>query len=280
MSTAAEVRDEVYLRHGEREYLARYYRPAGAGPFPAIVAVHGGAWTTNNRLQCASIHEAFAAAGIAVFALDFRMPPDAQYPLPVADINFGIRYFKANAERYATRPELIGALGTSSGGHQLMLNVLRPADERYAALQLPGGEHVDARIAYAMIGWPVVDPVARYRMATTRPFQRLIDAHHAYWPAVPDMEDGSPQHILERGEHVADLPPLLIVQGTNDDNLTPDMADRFAAAYGAHADVRLEKFDDQPHTFVTKSPDIEASQRARTIMIDFVHEQTARLVVR
>ncbi len=39
-------------------------------------------------------------------------------------------------------------------------------------------------------------------------------------------------------------PPLLIVQGTNDDNLTPDMADRFADAdRSAGGEVTLRKFE-------------------------------------
>ena len=29
--------------------LARIYRPRGAGPFPTVVDVHGGAWNTGDR---------------------------------------------------------------------------------------------------------------------------------------------------------------------------------------------------------------------------------------
>ncbi len=261
----------MYLRHGALELLATAYVPDGPGPFPAVVDIHGGAWTVSSRLQCETIHRVFAENGIVVFALDCRLPPDGVYPEPVADINFGIRFFKANAARFKTRADLVGALGTSSGGHQLMLNILRPDDPRYARLPLAGHPGVDARVAFAMIGWPVVDPVARYRMVTERKNQRLIDAHHAYWPTIDAMEEGSPQHQLERGDHVAGLPPLLIVQGTNDDNLTPDMADRFAHAYGAVAEVTIEKFADEPHTFVTKTPDSDAARRARDLMVRFVH---------
>jgi hypothetical protein len=33
-----------YLRHGDKPLLARIYKPRGAGPFPAMVECHGGAW--------------------------------------------------------------------------------------------------------------------------------------------------------------------------------------------------------------------------------------------
>src|SRR5688572_13060170 len=34
-----------YQRIGGKAQLARLYRPKGDGPFPAVVGVHGGAWT-------------------------------------------------------------------------------------------------------------------------------------------------------------------------------------------------------------------------------------------
>jgi len=133
-----DISDVDYLRHGTTDYQARVYRPRGAGPFPAIVDVHGGAWTVGDRMQCEPIQRVLASNGIVVFSLDFRLPSAAVYPGPVADINYGIRYFKANAERFGTRADLVGAFGSSSGGHQLLLNVLRPADPRYTAIPLAG----------------------------------------------------------------------------------------------------------------------------------------------
>ena len=80
----------------------------------------------------------------------------------------------------------------------------------------------------------MADPLARYRMVTERNNKNLLDAHHAFWPSVAEMEDGNPTLLLMRGETRAaglKLPPLLVLQGTNDDNLTPDMADRLVAAW-------------------------------------------------
>ena len=81
---------------------------------------------------------------------------------------------------------------------------------------------------------------------------------------------------FERGEK-ADLPPALVLQGTNDDNVTPDMADRFAAAYRkAGGSVELEKFPGQPHTFVSKDPTSAASQKAIETIAAFIHKQAGR----
>src|SRR4051794_12431134 len=170
--------DVEYQRQNGQPLLARLYQPIGPGPFPAVVEVHGGAWTSGDRFNNVSIAEHLAAHGIAVLSIDFRMPPSARYPETVADVNFGLRFMKANAERFATRKELVGGLGTSSGGHLLLLNVLRPRDPRYAAHPLPGS---DASLAFAIACWPVADPLARYRAVKERGNERLVEAHHQFW---------------------------------------------------------------------------------------------------
>ena len=160
--------DVVYHVHGTRPLLARLYLPASPPPFPAVVEVHGGGWTSNDRLSNKAIHEALAQAGIAVMSIDFRMPPDDKYPASVADVNVAIRWLKANAPAFGIEPDDVGALGTSSGGHQLLLAVMRPFDERYAALELAehGTAHAntDATVPYVIVCWPVADPLARYHM--------------------------------------------------------------------------------------------------------------------
>ncbi len=39
-----EIEDIEYLRYGDKPLLLRLLKPAGAGPFPLIVQLHGGAW--------------------------------------------------------------------------------------------------------------------------------------------------------------------------------------------------------------------------------------------
>ena len=223
--------------------------------------MHGGGWTSNDRLTNRAIHEALAKAGIAVMAIDFRMPPGDKYPASIADVNVAIRWLKANAPAFGIAPDEVGALGTSSGGQQLLLAVMRPFDERCAALELAeygtGHANTDATVPYVIACWPVADPLARYHMVKERNNQRLIDAHHASWPDEAAMGEGSPQLLLERGEAVQ-LPPALLLQGTNDDNLPPDSADRFATAYAKRGgEIHVEKFPGEPHTFVSRDPSSE-----------------------
>jgi acetyl esterase/lipase len=272
---SVQQRDIEYLQHGDVRLLARLYQPAGSGPFPAVVEVHGGAWTMNDRFSNVAIDSALAAAGVVVLALDFRMPPAGVYPDSVADVNFAIRWLKAHAHEFGSRPDLVGGLGTSSGAQTLLANVLRPRDRRYAGIPLVEAPDTDATLAFAVACWPIADPLARYRMAKEKANERLVAAHDKYWPDEAAMAEGSPQLILERGEAESRLPPLLIVQGTNDDNVTPDMAEAFARTYrsaGGAAD--LHAFDGEPHSFI-KDPLTPHAVEALALIEAFVLKQAA-----
>jgi acetyl esterase len=262
-----ETRDIEFLRHGDSPLLARLYQPKGKGPFPALIDVHGGAWAAGDRLNNAPLDEALAKSGIVILAIDFRMPPQHRYPASIADIHYAIRWLKEHAEEFGSRADLVSALGTSSGGHQLLLAALKPRDPRYAVH--PGVS--DASLPYIVLCWPISDPLARYRMVRDKGSTRLVESHDAYWASEAEMEEGNPQLILERGEAVTPLPPAIVVQGTGDDNVTPDMADRFAAAYRAKGgSLELHKFDGQPHTFIVRDPASEASRQATEKLRDFV----------
>jgi len=271
-----EIDDIEYGRHDGQSLQARLYLPQGDGPFPGVVEVHGGAWTGNDRLTNRDIHLPLAASGVTVMAIDFRMPPQAQYPASIADINLAVRWLKLHASDLDVDPRLVGGLGTSSGGHQMMLSALKPRDPRYAMLPLPGAADIDASVTFVGLCWSIVDPLARYRMVQGNGNHRLVQAHDAYWPSEAAMADGNPQLILERGE-AQDLPPVLLIQGTNDDNVGPDMAQRFAATYrNSGGRITLEVFDGQPHAFIAKDPTTPAALRAIRLITEFVRRQTRR----
>ena len=250
--------------------LAKLYRPQGTGPFPAVVGVHGGAWTSGDRNNNQVIDAALAAAGVVVLALDFRLAPEAPYPASVADVNFGTRWLKAHAEKFGSRVDWVGMVAGSSGGHQGLLSTLRPNDPRYADATAPELKNTDASVSYFVACWPISDPLARYHMALNKKNERLIQAHKDYFGNEAAMTEANPYLVLERGEN-GKLPPLLIIQGTKDNNVTPDMAEKFAAAWrkkGGQAQLKL--FPDQPHTFVTQNPTAPESLRAIELIKAFV----------
>ena len=77
-------------------------------------------------------------------------------PTSVADINYATRWLKARAKDLKCRPDKVGYIGISSGGHQGVLAAMRPKDPRYAAQPLEGGAAIDARVQCVVAVWPVI----------------------------------------------------------------------------------------------------------------------------
>lgn len=232
------VEDIEYASPDGTPLLARIYRPLGDGPFPGMVAVHGGAWLFQDRTADAPIYTRVAESGVVVVSVDFRLPPTAGYPTSLTDINYAIRWVKASTESLGIGSTDIALIGVSSGAHQAILAAMRPEDPRYAAI--PSDGH-DARVRFAVLCWPVIDPLGRYEHAER--FRELgvnpcglvdpvMGAHDAYWGTKEAMAEGSPVRILERGEDV-ELVPVLYVQSEVDIAHPREHLDRFVELYRA-----------------------------------------------
>lgn len=261
-----------YLSVGGTTLMGTLYRPHGED-FPGVIDVHGGRWVLRDRFHSAAIAEYLATRGVAVFSIDFRMPPEASYPASLQDINLGVRWLKTNAESLGIRPDEIGGVAMSSGGHQLLMTGLCPTAERYTVHPLDAD--TDATLKYMVMGSPVVDPVSRFKFAQETGREDLIEAHDKFWVPLTTMDDANPQAILDAGTYEA-LPPLAIVQGTNDSNFDYRDVERFAASYSEKGgEVALKIYDGQGHSFITRDPTTDASKDAMAHMIDFIKAHTS-----
>jgi acetyl esterase/lipase len=256
-------RDVVYRKDGATDWLARVYEPQGTGPFPALLEVHGGAWNNNDRLQNAPLCEALASSGLVVASIDFRLGAEGAYPKSIADVNLGTRWLKTHASDFNAVPEAVGGLGLSSGGHMIVLSAMRPNDPRYAALPLDSD--ADASLAYMMMGWPVLDPHARYLHAKGLGHEGMLVNHHNYFGDEATMREASATRMAEEGEATA-LPPALIFQGADDDVLSPRTAELFVEAYGkAGGLIELALFPGAGHGYAREEG--QAANTARTIAL-------------
>jgi acetyl esterase len=268
------IEDVEYQRQGGRALLARIYRPAGTGPYPAVVQVHGGAWVNKDRADNDFIARAFAESGILVASLDFRMPPEAPYPASLADINLGIRWLKARARLYGSRPDWVGSFGTSSGGHQVLLAAMRPDDPRYAALPLAEAPQIDARVAFVISGWGVLDPLLRYHLAKQAGNAELVDNHHAFWGDEAAMSEGSPPAILDRGDKVT-LPPALAFGGDKDEWVPLETMQRLVNGWKhAGGEIELQIYPGANHGFMTGKPNAPYAASAIERMKAFIRKHT------
>src|SRR4051812_5991285 len=161
-----QTRDVMYLDDELGQLGATLYVPAGPGPWPCVLDVHGGAWVGGSRFGNKGLDRAFAAQGYLVLAVDFRQPPAHPYPASVEDTHAAIRWFKAHAAELGGDPARgFVVVGTSSGGHLALMATLRPQDAVFGSRVVPGAAEVDATADCVLACWPITDPAARYAFA-------------------------------------------------------------------------------------------------------------------
>jgi len=266
---------EVEFRRapGGRMLMARIYQPLGAGPFPAVLDLHGGAWNRKDRFAEEPMDRAVAASGVLVVAIDMTLAPEAPYPACVQDANYGVRWLKSKAAGWNGDASKVGVYGSSSGGHVAELLGMRPRDARYNAIPLPAAPHIDATVAYVATRSPISDPYARFQQAKKMRRAEMIQNNKTYFNPWETIYEGNPQQILERREGVT-LPPLLIMQGALDDNVLPALQEKFAATYkAAGGDCQLHVFEGSEHEWVAKPG--PQTDRAREMVKAFIARNVA-----
>jgi len=254
-----------------RQLMARVYQPQGAGPFPTVLDLHGGAWRRKDRFAEEPMDRAIATSGVLVVAIDLRLSEEAPYPASVQDANYGVRWLKARAVEWNGDPTRIGVYGSSSGGHVAQLLAMRPRDPRYNAMTLSAAPNVDATVAYVATRSPISDPYARFQQAERMKREGMIENSRIYFNPWDTIYEGNPQLMLERREAVT-LVPMLIMQGALDDNVLPAVQEKFVATYKAAGGVcELTVFEDSEHEWVAKPG--PQTDRAREMVKAFIARQ-------
>ncbi len=254
-----------------RMLMARVYQPKGAGPFPTVLDLHGGAWNAKGRHAEEPMDRALAASGVLVVAIDMTLAPEAPYPACIQDANYGVRWLKWKAASWNGDASAVGIYGSSSGGHVAELLSMRPRDARYNAIPLPEAPALDAKVAYVATRSPISDPHARFTHAEEMKRDSMVKNHVIFFKPWETIFDGNPQQILERHER-ATLVPLLIMQGALDDNVLPAVQEKFAATYRAAGGAcELHVFEGSEHEWVaTPGPQTD---KAREMVKAFIARQ-------
>jgi acetyl esterase/lipase len=204
----------VYGVAGTNQLLLDASVPAGAGPFPVGIVVHGGGWGSGDREHdVAPMEIPLTAAGFTWFSIDYRLAPTNRWPSCFEDVQSAIRWVKAHAAEYKGDPKRIALCGYSAGGHLVCLAAtLAEADTR-----------VQAVIGYA----PPTDMVAdnERRNGLSKSLQLLLNLPPELTPATRQtLAAMSPIEFVKPG-----LPPFLLVQGDSDKTVPHSQSVNFQA---------------------------------------------------
>ncbi|MES0874770.1 alpha/beta hydrolase [Sinimarinibacterium thermocellulolyticum] len=209
-------RDLVYTPPDwPQRLLADVYRPEGAGPHPAVLLIHGGAWKRGDRAQVERLAERIAARGFVVVNITYRLVPAHIYPAQLHDVQQALRWMRDEGARHGIDPARIATFGYSAGGH---LAALAGHVANDAELGDPR-----TRVQAIVAGGTPAD-------LTLYPGGRLVPAF------LGGTRDRIPERFREASPafHVdAEDPPVFIYHATLDQLVPLEQAERYKSALDA-----------------------------------------------
>src|SRR5436305_5866905 len=122
-----EVRSGLtYATHDGTALSGDLYVPKGAGPFPVLVALHGGGWVQGVRAAFRYWGPHLAAHGYALFTISYRLakPGQKTFPLAVQDALAAVQFVRGSAGQFKLAPDRIGLMGASAGANLAALAAL------------------------------------------------------------------------------------------------------------------------------------------------------------
>jgi alpha-L-fucosidase 2 len=227
-AVALDQKDVEYRRPGGHALLLDLHVPAGEGPFPAAILVHGGGFDEGSKsTNVRPLFDVLANAGFAWFSIDYRLAPQFHFTEANEDVESAIGWLKANARKYRVDPEKIALIGESAGG--LLVN--------YAGTH----ETKVTRVAAVVDFYGPVDygELAEQRRDHPELFNmKTINRHAAngggiHFFGVEQLDEAGIKrlHAISpiAGVHKG-MPPFLCIHGDKDDQVSYEQSTEMCAA--------------------------------------------------
>lgn len=205
--------------HDGRMLYATIFRPRKVSekPWPAIVFIHGGGWRSGSHYNPFSAW--MAECGYLVASIDYRLSKEAPWPAQIQDCKLGIRWLRANAEKYHIDPDRIGTWGTSAGGQlAACVGVMQDVPE----LEGAGFEGVSSRVQAVGVFCGPSD----FTSSDWKHLQHISDLFRVSLEENPGLwQSASPALAVRAG-----APPFHIVHGEADQAVPISQGERLRDA--------------------------------------------------
>lgn len=262
----AIARDLTYGKSADTDLKLDLAMPkTEAGPFPAVIFLHGEGWRAGNRQQMNHFIEGMASLGYVAITVEYRLVPIARFPAQVEDCKAAVRWLRANSEKYRVRADRIGVVGFSAGGYLAsMLGVTRHEDGFEG---LGNNSEQSSRVQAVVSFFGPTDFSARN------------------WPKDLEEEVIAPflggsfadkSDFYQRASPInyvtVDSPPFLFVHGTDDKLVPIDQSRRLAEALQKQGvPAQMIALEGEGHGFTDAN-----NQKSMRQMLDFLSERLQR----
>jgi acetyl esterase len=206
-------KDVVFGKYAHRtrayaELLLDAWAPEGPGPFPAVIAVHGGGWEAGDKVTYITpALEALARGGFAWFSIDYRLTPYYRHTNQLDDLRRAIRFVRYNARRFKIDPKRIALLGESASGQMVTQVASEPCRGKTGVRDAV--ERQPCTVAAAVSFYGVYDFTTQTDASPRSIPARLFGVEVLDEAGRGLLRRYSPLYNVHKG-----MPPVLLIHGT------------------------------------------------------------------
>ncbi len=200
------TRDVLVRTVGGVRLTVDIYRPEHDRVVPVVVQVYGGGWRGGEPQDNAEIAQSMAAAGFAVFAIDYRHAPDWTWPTQLEDVLDALRWVTVHAAEYGADPSQVALVGRSAGAQLAMR-----ASQDAAAPPI--------RAVVSIYG--PVDLAEGYRVPPTPDPLNVRVIEEQFLGGTPDQQPGRYADASPITRAAQPHPPVLVITGGRDHIVEP-----------------------------------------------------------
>ena len=118
LPTIGQSIDDVLIeQHSGQDLTVDIHRPAGEGPFPVLMYLHGGGWIMGSPKTHRRLGFRFAEAGYLTFNVHYRLAPESPFPAAFDDAVTALEWVHGNAPSYGGDAARLAVGGDSAGGN-------------------------------------------------------------------------------------------------------------------------------------------------------------------
>jgi acetyl esterase/lipase len=206
-----------------------YLPETGDGPFPTLLAIHGGGFWAWSKSLYGQMAPRLNETGYAVVSTNYRLTPKYSYPAQVEDVFCALAWIHANQATYGFDAERTFVMGDSAGGY--LASMLGTVNDPGTYLEncpnaLPASDWLQGVVVlYGMYDFTSVAGYQEAEMhASLEPF---LGAAYDEIP-LETLVEMSPMSRLDGSE-----PPFLLIHGTLDTSVPSWMSEDFSNALEA-----------------------------------------------
>jgi acetyl esterase/lipase len=216
-------------------------------PRPAVVFIHGGAWSGADRTNGHPIIRLLAANGFVAVSIDYRLSGQAAFPAQLEDGKCAVRFLRAQAQQYHLDPKRIGVAGGSAGGHLAALVGLTP---RTAGLEGSGGwDDTSSQVSAVADLYGISDLAALFDEKT------LVDATKKLMRTTPQENPERYRQASPLALVSAAAPPFYLAHGDRDTTVPFSHSQKLADALQAKkVEATLRVMTGQGHGSIATLP--------------------------